>query len=467
MGRRRQRRARLPEGTFGARIDDLGHDGRGIARLDGKAVFIHGALPGESVEFRYTGRHSQYDEGRVERVIEAGPDRVEPHCAYFGVCGGCSLQHLAAERQIAYKQDWLLGNLARIGRVEPETVLPPLTGPHRGYRHKARLGVKYVTAKGRVLVGFRERDKPFVADLRRCEVLHPRVGGLLEALGELIGGLSISRRLPQIEVAVGDTDVALCFRVLDPPDEADRSRLIDFGRMHDIQVWLQPSGPDSVHSLWPESAMLGYRLPAFDLDLRFLPHHFTQVNNTLNRAMVDQAVALLDPRPDERVLDLFCGLGNFTLPLARRAARVIGVEGDAGLVEWAQGNAVHNGIDNAEFRVADLTREITAQDGYGDGFDKLLLDPPRSGALEAIPAVAALRPQRIVYVSCHPATLARDAGLLVHEHGYRLSRAGVMDLFPHTAHVESIAVFEPGKTKRGNHSSSPSISGKRCPPTAG
>jgi 23S rRNA (uracil1939-C5)-methyltransferase len=444
MGRRRHR-VRLPEGSFSARIDDLGHDGRGIARLDGKAVFIHGALPGESVEFRYTGRHSQYDEGRVERVVEASPDRVEPYCAHFGVCGGCSLQHLAAERQIAYKQDWLLSNLARIGRVEPETILAPLTGPHWGYRHKARLGVKYVTAKGRMLVGFRERDKPFVADLRCCEVLHPRVGGLLEDLAELIGGLSIARRLPQIEVAVGDTDMALCFRVLDPPDETDLARLIDFGRTRDIRISLQPGGPDSVHPLWPESAALGYRLPAFDLELRFLPHHFIQVNNTLNRAMVERAVALLDPQTDERVLDLFCGLGNFTLPLARHAARVVGVEGDAGLVEWAKDNARHNGIDNAEFRVADLAREFTAQDWYGGGFDKLLLDPPRSGAQEAIPAMADLRPQRIVYVSCHPATLARDAGLLVHEYGYRLSRAGVMDLFPHTAHVESIAVFEQGR----------------------
>lgn len=439
---RRRRRVRLPQGSHRARIDDLGHDGRGVARIDGKAVFIHGALPGETVEFRYTGRRSQYDEGRVETVLDPSPERVEPRCAHFERCGGCSLQHLAAERQIARKQDWLLDNLARIGRVEPETVLEPLTGPHWGYRHKARLGVKYVAAKGRVLVGFREREQPFVADLQRCEVLHPAVGERLPALAGLIGGLDIYNRLPQIEVAVGDHAVALCFRVLDEPGAADRERLITFGRSHDMQIWLQPGGPDTVRALWPEDASLEYRLPDHDLALGFLPQHFTQVNNALNRRMVDRVLALLAPEPDERVLDLFCGLGNFTLPLARRAGEVVGVEGDPALVERAQDNAARNGLGNARFHAADLADTEGSWPWLRPSYAKVLLDPPRSGAAAMMPRLGALAPERIVYVSCHPATLARDAGELVHRHRYRLGRAGVMDMFPHTAHVESIAVFE-------------------------
>ncbi len=440
--RQRRRRTRLPEEEFRARIEDLAHDGRGIARIDGKAVFIHDALPGETVEFRYTGRHSQYDEGRLLRLLETSPDRVEPGCAHFGVCGGCGLQHLAAGRQIDYKQDWLLSNLDRIAHVKPDTILPPLIGQYWGYRHKARLGVKYVAKKGRVLVGFREREKPFVADLTHCEVLHSRVGGLLAPLGKLIGGLSIAQRLPQIEVAVGDEAVALSFRVLATPTLADLECLRSFGQRHAIQIWLQPEGPASSHALWPEDARLSYRLPEYDLELCFLPYHFTQVNNGLNRLMVSQALELLDPQPHERILDLFCGLGNFTLALARRATQVVGVEGDGSLVEWAQTNARHNGVGNANFQVADLSREVTGQAWYRQPYDQVLLDPPRSGALAMIAPLAALAPRRMVYVSCHPATLARDAAVLVHQHGYRLTRAGVMDMFPHTAHVESIAVFE-------------------------
>lgn len=446
MARHRQRRRlRLPDGCFETEILDLTHDGRGLARIDGKAVFIHGALPGETVEFRYTGRHSQYDEGMVEWVMRPAPERVTPRCTHFDLCGGCSLQHLAAERQIDYKQQWLLANLTRIGRVEPEQILPPLTGPHWGYRHKARLGVKHVTAKGRVLVGFRERTKPFIADLQRCEVLHPRVGALLEPLGALIGQLSIHNRLPQIEVAVGDEAVALCFRILDPPTETDLARLIDFGQRHTLQIWLQPKGPDTVYPLWPENAWLDYSLPDQDLGLAFLPQQFVQVNAELNRGMIRQALRLLEPAPEDRILDLFCGLGNFTLPLARHAGHVVGIEGALDLVEWAEQNARRNGIDNVEFHAMDLTADWSAQpwyDCHGPGYDKVLLDPPRSGAAEAMPLIAGLRPRRILYVSCHPATLARDAGLLVHEHGYRLRRAGVMDMFPHTSHVESIALFE-------------------------
>lgn len=439
---RRRRRPRLPEGRFCARIDDLAHDGRGVAHIDGKAVFIHGALPDEQVAFRYSDRHSQYDEGRLEAVEQPAPDRVEPRCRHFGRCGGCSLQHLAAGRQLEAKQRWLLANLARIGRVEPQQVLAPLTGPHWGYRHKARLAVKYVPGKGRVLVGFREREQPLVADLSRCEVLHPRIGGLLPALGELIGGLSLYQRLPQIEVAVGDTAAALSFRVLASPTAADEERLSAFGRRHDLHIWLQPGGPASSYRLWPEQARLSYRLPAFDLTLEFRPYHFTQINNALNRQMVRQVVDLLQPAPTDRILDLFCGLGNFSLALARRCGAVVGVEGESGLVDWARHNADLNGIGNAEFHVADLTADPTARPWYHGGYNQVLLDPPRSGAAAAIAPLAALAPQRIVYVSCHPATLARDAGELAHRHGYRLRQAGVMDMFPHTAHVESLALFE-------------------------
>jgi 23S rRNA (uracil1939-C5)-methyltransferase len=424
-------------------VDDLAHDGRGIAHVDGKAVFIEGALPGEDVRFHYTARHSTYDEGQIEAVITPSPDRLEPRCAHFGVCGGCSLQHLAAARQLAFKQHWLLDNLARIGKVQPGQVLEPLRGPSWGYRHKARLGVKQVIKKGRVLVGFRERHRSYLADLKRCEVLQPRIGSLLEALGQLIERLSIRDRLPQIEVAVGDEIAALSLRVLVPPSSEDQALLCDFGRQHDLYIYLQPEGPASTYRLWPEQAApLSYRLPGYDLELAFMPYHFVQINPAINRQVVEQAVALLEVQADERVLDLFCGLGNFTLALARRAREVVGVEGDANLVEWAGRNAARNGIDNVRFYAADLTRDVRAQDWMQGAYDKVLLDPPRSGALELIPQLAALQARRVVYVSCHPATLARDAGELVQRSGYRLVSAGVMDMFPHTTHVESIALFE-------------------------
>ncbi len=447
MTRRQRRRVRWPEGSFAATISDLAHDGRGIAHIEGKATFIHGALPGETVEFRYSGRRSQYDEGVVEQVIRAAPERVTPRCAHFDLCGGCRLQHLAAERQIEYKQQWLLSNLERIGHVQPEQVLAPLTGPFWGYRHKARLGVKYVAAKQRVLVGFRERDKPFVADLRRCEILHPRVGELLEPLAALIGELSVYNQLPQIEVAVGDeAHIALCLRILSPLTDTDRAQLTAFAQSHALQIWLQPKGPDTVQPLWPPDAQLSYRLAADDMCLAFLPHQFVQINAALNTLMIRQVLDGLDLSSQDRVLDLFCGLGNFSLPLARRVQQVVGIEGSADLVAWAQRNAEHNGIHNAEFHAVDLTTDWSQHPWYAPVYDKVLLDPPRSGAAEAIPLIAALRPQRLVYVSCHPATLARDAGVLVHDYGYRLHSAGVMDMFPHTAHVESIAVFGRGHT---------------------
>ncbi|PWV63360.1 23S rRNA (uracil(1939)-C(5))-methyltransferase RlmD [Plasticicumulans acidivorans] len=446
MSRRHHRKPRYPEGVFPARIDALAHDGRGIAHLDGKAVFIDGALPGEQVEFRYVATHSQFDEGRAERVLEASPERVEPRCAHFGVCGGCSLQHLAAERQIEFKHQQLVDNLARIGKVEPERWLEPLRGPHWGYRQKARLGVRYVPKKGKVLVGFREKHAPYLADLLSCAVLHPRVGELIEALSALIGALSIRARLPQIEVAVGDDGVALNFRVMDPPTADDLSLLEAFARQHEVRVLLQPKGVDSTYPLWPVDVQdLHYRLPAFDVELAFRTYHFTQVNAEINRQMIARAIELLELGSGDKVLDLFCGLGNFTLAMARQAGEVVGVEGEQSLVDWARLNAERNGLGRVQFHTADLTTDITSQPWRQAHYDKILLDPPRSGALEMMPHVAAMGAERIVYVSCHPATLARDAGVLVHEHGFRLIAAGVMDMFPHTAHVESIALFTRGR----------------------
>ena len=420
----------------------MADDGRGVARVDGKTTFIHGALPGEQVRFRYLNRRRSHDEGQVVSVLRAAPERVEPRCMQYGVCGGCSLQHLEPGAQIAAKQGLLLDKLRQIGRVEPQTVLAPLVNDSPwGYRRKARLGVKDVPRKGKVLVGFRERGSSFVADVERCHVLHPRVGELLPQLGALIGSLGISRRLPQIEVAMDDTRCVLILRILEPLSAQDERLLAEFEAQHGLVVYLQPGGPETVRPL-SAALDLAYRLPDFDVTLGFLPGDFTQVNSGLNRQMVARAVELLQPQPGERVLDLFCGVGNFTLPLARRAAQVVGVEGDRGLVERARANAARNGLGNAAFHTADLYGELTAEAWMNQTFDKALLDPPRSGALQVLPLLPRRGVRRIVYVSCYPGTLARDAGELVNAHGYRLSSAGVMDMFPHTAHVESIALFE-------------------------
>lgn len=436
-----RRRNKVPSAPVRATIVDLAHDGRGVARIDGKTVFVEGALTGEEVTFHYVERRRSYDVGVVDEVHLASPDRVEPRCAAYGVCGGCSLQHMAPEAQILAKQEVLRENFERLGKVTPKEVLPPLTGPHWGYRRKARLGVRNVLKKGKVLVGFRERRKPYVAEMARCEVLHPSVGERINDLSTLIGNLDAVDRIAQIEVAVDDTQTALVFRNLDPLGDGDRIKLIEYARANDLRFYLQPAGPDSVAPLWPEAIELSYALPEFDVRFRFTPTGFTQVNSEINHQMVSRAIAMLELQGDERVLDLFCGIGNFTLPLARRAGEVVGVEGSAELIERARQNAALNGIDNVTYHVADLTAELEQMPWFREKFDKVLLDPARDGALEAIPWLAKLGAARIVYVSCNPATLARDAGLLVNEHGYRLEAAGVMDMFPHTAHVESIALF--------------------------
>jgi len=427
--------------TYDVEITDLSHEGRGVARVEGKAVFVAGALPGERATVQVTRRHRHYDEASVVTLHTASPDRVEPRCPHFGVCGGCSLQHLAPAAQIAAKQRVLAENFERIGKVEPRKWLEPLTGEPWGYRRKGRLSVKFVDKKGKALVGFREQAGRYVADLTRCEVLIPAVGERIAALAELVGGLDGVRDLPQIEISGGDDVTALVLRHLQPLSESDRAKLIAFAQQHDLAIFLQPGGNDSVHPLWPEQARLAFSMPAYSVELEFRPLDFIQVNGDMNRRMLDHAFGLLDPQPEDRVLDLFCGLGNFTLPMARRVKEVAGVEGEHGLVARAAENARHNGIGNAHFHVANLLENQRDTPWAREPWDKLLLDPPRSGAAEVLEYLPHKRTHRVVYVSCHPGSLARDAGILVEKDGFKLAAAGVMDMFPHTAHVESIALF--------------------------
>ena len=425
-----------------ADIVDLSHEGHGVARLDGKAVFVTDALPGERVVLRRVRRHRNFDEAVLESVLEASPDRVVPPCPHYGTCGGCALQHLSPAAQLTFKQGQLLENLARLGSVAPERTLEPLPGPVWGYRRRARLGIKHVPRKGRVVVGFRERAAPYVADLHGCSVLAPPLGTLMDPLAVLIGGLSIAARVPQAEVAVADNGCAMVLRVLDPPSAVDLERLREFEREHGIRIYLQPGGPGSVAPLTPGQAPLHYGLPEFGVTLEFEPTDFIQVNGALNETMVRRAVGLLDPQPGDRVLDLFCGLGNFSLPLARRCGHVLGVEGDAGLVSRAVRNAARQGIGNVEYITADLAAPAMDAPWATGRYERVLLDPPRAGAREVLPVVGRCGASRVVYISCHPGSLARDAGLLVRDHGFRLVAAGVMDMFPHTIHVEAMAVFE-------------------------
>ena len=423
-------------------ITNLTHDGRGVAHIDGKAVFVTGALPGERVRIALSKRSRSFDEAKVEQLLTRSPDRVEPRCIHFGTCSGCSLQHMSPTAQIAAKQRVLADNFERIGKVEPAVWLDPLTDESWGYRRKGRLSVKWVAKKDKVLVGFREVNPRFVADLSICHTLLPQVGERLVALGELVGSLDAKSQIAQIEIAAGDAMVALTFRNLQPLSESDRTALITFGQAHDLAILLQPGGPDSVHALWPLDIALSFRIPESDIDIVFRPLDFIQVNAGMNQRMIARALELLDPQPTDVVLDLFCGLGNFTLPIARRAGRVIGVEGEVALVARARENATRNHIDNAEFLVADLAGDQRDAPWVQRRHDKLLLDPPRSGAAAVLEYLPRKGTDRIVYVSCHPASLARDAGTLVTQHGFRLAAAGVMDMFPHTGHVESIALFE-------------------------
>lgn len=437
---RRLKPAAAPET---ADIVSLDHEGRGVARIDGKAVFVAGALPGERVLLQRTRRQRRHDEALLLEVLQPSPDRVAPRCPHFGVCGGCSLQHLAHDAQLAAKGRIVAEELQRIGGVTPARWLEPLAGPAWGYRRRARLGSRFVDRKERVLVGFRERGSPLLADLGQCEILAAPVGSRLRELGALIGALGIRRQVAQVEVAVADNRTALVLRVLADPSDDDLARLREFEQAQDLEIYLQRGGLDSVQPLTPPGTELRYALPGLPEGIAFAPTDFIQVNGELNRLMIERAGELLEPRSSDRLLDLFCGLGNFSLPLAPRVAEVAGVEGDAVLVARAARNAERNGIVNARFIAADLARDLGQAAWARERWDLVLLDPPRAGAREVLAVATASRPRRIVYVSCHAGTLARDAGILVQQHGYRLKAAGIMDMFPHTSHVESIALFEP------------------------
>ena len=431
---------------FETDITNLNHDGRGVARVDGKAVFVSGGLPGERVRVQIRRRHRNFDEAEVVELLTRSPQRVEPRCRHYGQCGGCSLQHLDIDAQIAAKQNVLAENFERIGKVTPQRWLAPLADEAWAYRRKGRLSVRNVLKKERVLVGFREESNPrFVADITQCEVVHPALGPKIGLLGELVGSLEAAADIAQIEFAAGDDTIALVFRHLRPLSERDATALTAFGQQHGFAIYLQPGGNSSVHPLWPQAPRLAFRLPAQDpandVELDFEPLDFVQVNAGMNRRMLKLALELLDPQPTDRVLDLFCGLGNFTLPIARQVAEVVGVEGEHGLVERAAANAARNGIANASFRVANLFEDQRGTEWARQPWDKLLFDPPRAGADKVLEYLPHKQTQRVVYVSCHPASLARDAGLLAQQ-GFKLAAAGVMDMFPHTAHVESIALFE-------------------------
>ncbi len=473
----RRRRQKLPSEPVELQITRLGHDGRGIAEIDGKIAFVSGALARERVLASFTGRRAQFDELKVLEVLDAAAERREPLCHWASICGGCSMQHMAVDAQVELKQQTLFDLLEHTARITEYERLEPLLDDAWSYRRKARLAVRYVHRKADVLVGFREKDSSFIADMNGCAVLEQSVSALIAPLRKLLYDLQGRMVIPQIEVAVGekeapapaalpsreampvpltDLQVALIVRHLEPLAEEDVQQLLRFAQEHELDVYLQPKGPDSVHKIWPQDdrVRLYYHLPDFNLKMAFHPTDFTQVNAGLNRRMIKLAIELLDLQPEDVVLDLFCGLGNFTLPVARHCAAVTGVEGSDEMVQRGAENAAANGIDNARFFAADLTGQLDRQPWAGQRYTKILLDPPRSGAQEIVREIAGFGAQKIVYISCNPATLARDAAILA-EQGYSLQKAGVMDMFPHTSHVESIAEFVRTSGKRRKPESRP------------
>lgn len=433
-----------------ATIESLDQEGRGVAHVEGKTIFIDGALPNERVTYQSQHIKPSYEVAKVIHVLKQSNQRVTPKCPHFGLCGGCKLQHLDANAQVAAKQRLLENDLWHIGKVKPDNMLPALYGPTWGYRHKARLSVKYVEKKQRVLVGFNEKATRYVADMDSCQVLVPEVSALIAPLQQMIVQLSIRDKLPQIELAVGEGGVGesnvivLIFRIMDALTMDDETLFKAFAEKHQVQVWTQTKGPDTIKPFWPlNAAALSYSLPEFGLRYPFKPNEFTQVNPQINQVMIRRAMQLLTPKTGEKIADFFCGIGNFTLPIARSGATVLGLEGLSNLVDRANESAALNGINHVKFGVADLFKMTTESLAALGKFDKWLIDPPRDGAYELVQAIdASTAPQSIVYVSCNPATLARDAGVLVNEKGYILSAAGVINMFPHTSHVESIALFE-------------------------
>ncbi|OGT37822.1 MAG: hypothetical protein A3F11_10635 [Gammaproteobacteria bacterium RIFCSPHIGHO2_12_FULL_37_14] len=427
-----------------AKIHSFSHDGRGIATINNKTTFIPEALPDETVSLQITKHHRHYDEAMLLSIIESSSHRTAPPCQHFGVCGGCSLQHMDIESQIIFKQQTVIDQLNKLGHVTPAAILNPLHANSIAYRHKARLGVKFVIKKNKVLVGFREKSSRYLADLERCVVLHPKIGENLNALRDLIASLHAYQHIPQIEVARGDEDTALVFRHLIPLNEEDQMKLIEFGKKMQFHIYLQPNAPLPVSLLWPTDSTdkLSYTLPDFQLTFHFHPLDFTQVNLAMNRLMVKQAITLLELKNNEKVLDLFCGIGNFTLPIARFAHHVVGIEGSQEMVLRAKDNAKINHIKNADFFTANLDEPDDNAPWLKSHYDKLLLDPARVGAINILPALQRIQAKKIVYVSCNPATLARDANEIVHQYGYKLSKIGIINMFPHTSHIEAMAVFD-------------------------
>jgi len=428
-----------------ARIESLDHEGHGVAHVEGKTIFIDGALPFETVTYNSYRKKPAFENAQALQIHNESFMRTKPQCPHFGVCGGCSLQHMEFTAQVAAKQRVLEDNLQRIGSVKPETLLPAIYGPQWGYRHRARLSVRYVAKKGGVLVGFHEKRSSFIADMTECHVLPKSMSDQLVPLRELVGKLSIADRMPQIELAIGENITVLVFRNMEAINEQDEAHFRAYADQWGVQIWLQPKGPDTAYPLYPlDAPALTYQMPEFGITMPFKPTEFTQVNHAVNRVMVERAIRLLDPQPGEVIADMFCGLGNFTLPIARRGAKVLGMEGLQQLVDRAFEGARHNQLEHlTDFKVANLF-EMTEEwlDKLGH-FDKMLIDPPRDGAMELVKSISADHgPKRIVYVSCSPSTLARDANILVNDKGYTLKSSGIVNMFPHTGHVESMALFE-------------------------
>lgn len=425
-------------------IESMSHDGRGIASLHGKTTFVQGGLSNETVICHLTKKHSRFNEAIVTNVLKPAIDRAKPHCNHFEICGGCSLQHLNSFSQIQFKQNVLLEQLKHFGKVIPESILPPIVGKTWGYRRKARLGVRFVRKKEKLLIGFREKSSRFLADIESCAILHPKVSNSINSLRDLIQSLSQFEHIPQIEIAVSDTGAALFFRHLTPLSSEDIKKLRDYGEKNDFHIYLQPNSPAKTHKIWPSISKenLSYFLPEYQLEMQFYPLDFIQVNGETNQLLLKQALQLLAPESTDIILDLFCGLGNFSLPLARFAKKVIGIEGSHEMVLRAQENAIHNHIENIEFYTTNLMEPLPSTTWVKKTYDKILLDPPRSGAKEILPLLPTFAAKKILYISCNPATFARDAGELVHTYGYRLKQLGVADMFPHTSHIETIALFE-------------------------
>ncbi len=474
----------MPGNNTVVTITGLSHEGRGIGQIEGKTVFIENALPNEVIEIEITKKHSRYNEARILNIIESSPDRVEPKCSHFHICGGCQLQHMDINAQINLKQKTLLEQLKYTGHVEPEEILTPLHSPSWGYRYKGRLSVKFVEKKQKLLIGFHEKNGRFVADLSQCEVLDPRIGLSIELLRQFILSLSLFRQLPQIEIACDESHCALIFRCLQDLTEQDKKLFIQFGQENNFWIYIEPNKPEKLTQLWPlnEPSELSYTLrlnphsrsplrhfresgnsedemdPHFrgddgsgrdhgigknkNIKFNFHPKDFTQINPNINQQMVNLALELLSLEPTDQVLDLFCGLGNFTLPIAQHCGHVTGIEGDKNMILRAQHNAQQNHILNTEFHAVNLFEPDKINSAWIEKkYNKILLDPPRTGAIEILPYMKKWKPELIVYVSCNPATLARDAGELVNTYGYTLKKAGMMDMFPHTKHTESIALF--------------------------